>query len=198
MKLAIFDLDGVLVDTSEIHTHALRAAVKQFVPLAYQESYLDASDGVRTVEKLQRLRVDYSLNENDIEAISRMKKKLTLLRLCEIDRNEVIVEIISKLKEEGVKIAIASNSRREFVNIIIKQLGIATLVDCVICGDEVKNPKPHPEIFSLVMNTVGINPASTVIFEDSPSGLEAARKSGAAVVQVDPKILITPDIVWGA
>ena len=189
--LAIFDLDGVLVKTDHIHTQALRNSVSVFVSAeASKLPYLDARDGVRTIQKLHRLRDEYSLSDSQCQSIEQMKSALTKLGLRFIERNEEVIRSISYLKDRGWKVAIASNSRREFVELILASLQIDSLLDLVICGDEVINPKPHPAIFLTAMDLLHHDASNTVIFEDSPSGLAAANKTNAKVVQVDPDKLI--------
>lgn len=198
MKLAIFDLDGVLVNTSEIHTRALRQAVGMFAPYAHTASYLDAGDGIRTVEKLQRLKGEFHLTEEIVNMIGDFKKLLTLQALENIQRDEKIVEAIKYVKGQAIKIAIASNSRREFVDKILNKLGIQEFVDFTVCGDEVSKPKPDPELFLKAASALNISPLDSVVFEDSDIGLLAARNAGMKSVRIDPSILITLEIVKGA
>lgn len=188
MKLAIFDLDGVLADTTDIHTTALRSAVREVMGDEYAKlAWLDAKDGVRTHTKLQRLKEEFGADADQIDLI---KKTETFRLLNKLERNDVAIEIMTSLKRKGMKLAIASNSRKEFVDIITNSIGVNHLLDWCIAGDQIKNPKPHPEIFVTVMERFNIPPSSTIIFEDSESGLTAARNSGATVRQIDPTRLI--------
>jgi beta-phosphoglucomutase len=192
MKLAIFDLDGVLAKTTDIHTAALRAAVGSIVSKeASQGSYLDAADGIRTKDKLKRLADDYGLSDETVDRIDTLKKKYTVDALSSVNTNQVLVDGFNSLKSRGYTIAVASNSRRDFVNLILRGIGVMSLIDFSISGDEVKNPKPDPEIFNTVILSFGAEPSATYIFEDSPNGIKAASQTGATVITVDPHTLVT-------
>lgn len=192
MKLAIFDIDGVLANTVDLHTRALRNAIEFVVSTgAHQEAYLDAGDGIRTAEKLKRLAADYGLSSETIAMIDACKKSFTLKEMTTLKLDKNIVNGIKRLRKRGYTIAIASNSRRVFVNQIISAIGIAKLIDYSISGDEVSSPKPDPEIFNKVIAHFGADPKQTFIFEDSPNGIEAAVRSHANVIVVDPNLLVT-------
>lgn len=193
-KLVIFDLDGVLVNTTDLHTKALRDAVQYVVPgEAHLAEFLDASDGIRTKDKLERLKADYTLSDNAIRCIDLCKQEFTIQELKKLKLNESIVKGIKGLRRRGYKIAVASNSRRSFVDEVVKTIGIRKLVDYSISGDEVGSPKPDPEIFLKAIEHFGADRKDVFIFEDSPAGLEAAVRTGAEVIVVNPKILATEE-----
>jgi HAD superfamily hydrolase (TIGR01509 family) len=95
------------------------------------------------------------------------------------------------LKKRGYKLAVASNTRRVYLNIIVRSLGIADLLDCTVAGDEVLHGKPHPECFIKAMAALNVDPLHAIVFEDSDAGKQAARASGATLIEVDPTTLIT-------
>lgn len=186
----IFDLDGVLVDTTYIHSNALKQVVKEYVSsTAAEEPYLNASDGKRTVDKLKKLQTQYKLDDTVIDAINRSKTSLTINALHNIPQNKYIEEIINFIKSKKILIGIGSNTRRQYLDIILSQLNIT--VDFTLAGDEVSNPKPNPEIFNKIIQVSNNTPSSTIIFEDSETGIEAAEKTGATVIKVNPKNLLT-------
>jgi HAD superfamily hydrolase (TIGR01509 family) len=192
MKLAIFDLDGVLVDTSSIHTSAFRQAVLEVIgEEASKLPLLDASDGVRTIDKLEVLRAKYQLKAADVRKIDLLKQEATMSLMSNLPSNEEAIRVMEHFSANPFYIAVASNSRRLYVDLILEKIGVKPYLDLVIAGDEVSKPKPDPEIFQKVMEKLSVNYDDTVIFEDSPSGIAAARASKATVVKVDPHTLIT-------
>jgi beta-phosphoglucomutase len=200
MKLAIFDLDGVLVNTTEIHTAALRRAVAYVIDgKAHQEPYLDAADGIRTRDKLARLADSYDLTDIAVDCLDHLKNKIVTQQLSLLKPNQEIIDGIKALRQRGYKVAVASNSRRSSVDTVLEQIGLTGLVNFSISGDEVDLPKPDPEIFIKTIQYFDVSyfPQCAMdlnevyIFEDSPAGLEAARNSGARVIQVDPSKLVT-------
>ena len=196
MKLAIFDLDGVLVKTDHIHTNMLRFAVESVLHSeAAQLPMFDAQDGIRTVDKLKSLKEIYDLSDDTIRGIDKLKQMLTVVEMQSIPANPLIVEIFTHLKETGYHIAIASNSRRLYVDSAIKALRISHLVDFSIAGDEVQQAKPHPECFERAMAHFSTSNQTTTIWEDSQAGLTAAYATGSKVIQVDPQVLLTWELI---
>lgn len=193
-KLAIFDLDGVLADTSAIHTVALREAVDKHLGSDIASLYyLDASDGVRTATKLARLKEDLNLSDQIVRKIEAHKREVTLRALQTIPLNHVAIEGFELLKCFGVQIAVASNSRREFVTEVLTATGLCQLVNFYLGGNQVEHPKPHPQLFTTVMDFLHVEPSDTTIFEDSAVGIQAANASGANVIYVNPDVLVTLD-----
>lgn len=193
-KLAIFDMDGVLVESASIHTKALRKSIAALVSIeASQERFLDASDGIRTKDKLKRLAASYGLSNIEIKAIDELKERLTIEALVALPINSMLVETLTELKRKGIRLSVGSNSRRVYVDIVINAIGISHLLDYSVAGDEVDNPKPHPEIFKRSIEYLGYSPNETVIFEDSSIGIEAAAKTGSIVIIVDSSSGVTKE-----
>jgi HAD superfamily hydrolase (TIGR01509 family) len=187
--LILFDLDGVLVNTADIHSTILKKVVKEQVSIdASNQPYLIASDGLRTVDKLQKLQIQYNLSDETINIINRNKIELTINALYNIPQNKDIEEIINFIKSKKILIGIGSNTRRQYLDIILSQLNIT--VNFTVAGDEVINPKPHPEIFNKIIHFLNKKSSDTIIFEDSDAGIEAAKQTGATVVRIDPNILL--------
>lgn len=193
-KLAIFDMDGVLVNSADIHTEALRKSIASLVSTeASQERFLDAHDGIRTKDKLKRLAASYDLSDSKVRAIDELKERLTVKGLEQLPINVMLVETMTELKRKGIKLSVGSNSRRAYVNIIVKAIGIEHLLDYSVSGDEVDNPKPHPEVFKRSMEHLGYSADETVIFEDSTIGIEAAARTGSIVIVVDSSSGVTKE-----
>lgn len=185
-KLHIFDLDGVLVNTHNIHTNALRRAVQELISeKASREECLDASDGVKTSDKLKNLALHYSF---DSILVDNRKKELTLIELKNLPKS-TLRESLLNLKSDSY-IALASNSRSIFVNEILKTIDLDNVFDYVICGDEVKEGKPNPEMFLTVIDHFKVLPSNTVVYEDSYAGVFAAIKAKTRVVRINPRILL--------
>ena len=188
--LILFDLDGVLVNTADIHSTILKQVVKEQVSIdASNQPYLIASDGLRTDYKLQKLQVQYNLSDETINTINRNKIELTINALHNIPQNKDIQEIINFIKSKKILIGIGSNTRRQYLDIILSQLNIT--VNFTLAGDEVNNPKPHPEIFNKIIHCLNKKSSDTIIFEDSDAGIEAAKQTGATVVRINPNILLS-------
>ncbi len=180
-KLVIFDLDGVLYESKEIHFHALNKALmkidKNFV-ITFDE-HTNIYDGLTTQSKLQILTEKKGLKKADHEQVWKQKQKETQNLLSEITPNKNLIRILKELKKNNFQISCASNSIKSTVMTVLKQLEIINFFDTIISNEDVSNPKPHPEMYwkSIVENKV--LPSETLIIEDSPVGRKAAMMSGA-------------------
>jgi HAD superfamily hydrolase (TIGR01509 family) len=187
-KLLIFDLDGVLVDTKDIHYNALNQALNKcnYNSIPYDE-HLARFDGKSTKEKLEMLTTEMRINRFDVQKIAELKKQITQgLILMNIKPSTRMASDFTLLKHEhDCKIAVASNAIRETVVACLERLGVINYVDYFVSNEDVKYHKPHPEIYWNCMQRFGAVPANTLIVEDSAVGRQAALASGAHVLMVD-------------
>ena len=180
IKGLIFDLDGVLVDTKDIHFLALNQSLQKTKSKSVI-SYEDHSknfDGLPTLKKLIILNERGWIRKNQFKEISRIKQKLTEKILKKkIKKNSSIINIFKILKK-NYKIGIATNAVRSTLEICINKLGLKNYIDFSISNEDVLNSKPHPEIYLRSMIKLNLRPKETVIFEDSYFGRRAAQDSG--------------------
>lgn len=185
-KLIIFDLDGVLVDSKDIHFNALNIAL-QNIDKKYVISYNDHKniyDGLPTKIKLQILTQKLGLEKSLHKQIWELKQKITEEMFNKIPIDNGLIEILSYIKSKNIKVAVASNSIKTTVDQCLKSLGIFDKIDLVISNEDVMNPKPHPEMYWKAMSYFGSIPSSTVIFEDSIIGKIAVRDSMSNLVEI--------------
>jgi HAD superfamily hydrolase (TIGR01509 family) len=186
IKLVIFDLDGVLVDTDEWHYTSLIDAI-----LANTDLDLNAvqrivrRDGTSTIQKLKTLGDVYHLSSERLEAIDALKQKMVKIKLEGIDPDQKVERILSHLKSMGMLIALGSNSREENVRFILQRLGVSHYFNAVVTPNWHLLPKPKPDMFLAIMATLGVVPENTLIVEDSPTGQQAAKAAGARLLAVD-------------
>lgn len=187
IKLIIFDLDGVLISAKEIHYNALNSALSEIDNkyIISIEDHLSIYDGLKTKQKLQILSNKKGLPESLYETIWNRKQELTLKALSNIIVDKKLIEIFKDLKTSGFLIACCSNSIRRSVFVMLSKLGIIEYMDLILSNEDVKNSKPHPEIYWKAMSILMINPENTLIIEDSPNGLLAANRSKANTLRVD-------------
>ncbi|MDC3404088.1 HAD-IA family hydrolase [Candidatus Pelagibacter sp.] len=186
INLIIFDLDGVLVDTKKNHYIALNEALKKFgikKTISY-EDHLRKFDGLPTYEKLKILNkegvLDVKLNKS-VHKYKQIFTKKSLLKNVHYNKN--IFEIFKKLSKK-VKIAIATNATKTTLDICINKLKIRKFIDFTISNENLKNPKPNPEIYLKVFIKFGFYPKNVLIIEDSFVGREAAISSGANLLAI--------------
>ena len=198
MKLIIFDLDGVLLDSREIHYKALNDALsnidKKYV--ITEKEHLTTYDGLSTRQKLLKLTDQKGLPESLHKTVWENKQTCTMQELKNnVSKNEEIIRIFSHLKSNGNKIAVASNSIKQTIDIVVEQLGLTNYIDMIVSNEDIEFPKPNPQIYLYTMEKFGIGPNDTYIFEDSYIGRTAAFESGAKLCPVNNSTELTFDYV---
>lgn len=186
-RLVVFDLDGVLVDSKDIHFDALNIALEGVQPgtMISKAEHHSKFDGLDTKTKLAILVESGRLLEEKVEQVWRAKQDVTAQLMSELPTNPEIPDVFKLLKGAGFITAVASNSIRRTLDSEIERLGISHLVDFSLSNEDVNMPKPHPEIYWKAMTVAGKYPRETLILEDSNVGRRAAQLSGAKLVPID-------------
>ncbi|HEY2902651.1 MAG TPA: beta-phosphoglucomutase [Polyangia bacterium] len=186
MKAALFDLDGVIVDTAKFHYLAWRELANR-LGFDLSEHQNEQLKGVSRMESLEvvlsigavalpveeKLRLAAIKNDRYVEMIRR------------IDPSEILPgakEYLLQLRARGVKTGLGSASKN--AEIILQNLRIRPLFDAVIDGNQVSKSKPDPEVFLLGAHTLGVTPADCVVYEDAAAGVAAAKAGGMRAVGI--------------
>jgi HAD superfamily hydrolase (TIGR01509 family) len=183
MKLIVFDLDGVLVDAKKIHYEMLNKALGEKYSISMEE-HLNRYDGLKTTQKLEMISKEKDLPLDIHSDVWKKKQQYTIEALKDLKPSQKLKECFERLEKEGLKIACCSNSIRKTVITVLSKLQIIEHFDLILSNEDVKNAKPHPEIYWKCMAILGVLPEETLIVEDSPHGLFAAYKSNANVLRV--------------
>jgi HAD superfamily hydrolase (TIGR01509 family) len=183
IKFIIFDLDGVLVEAKNIHFEALNEALGPKYEISWNE-HLSRYDGLKTNQKLEMLTQDKGLPTTLYKQVWDTKQKLTLQKLKNLKSDTQLMVCMDLLVQQGYKLAVCSNSIRKTVLTVLSKLNIIENFDLILSNEDVKNSKPHPEIYWKAMSQMGFLPEETLIVEDSPYGLLAASRSKASVMRV--------------
>jgi HAD superfamily hydrolase (TIGR01509 family) len=195
IKLVIFDLDGVLVEAKAIHFDALNEALGPKYAIEWNE-HLSRYDGLKTNQKLEMLTQEKGLPSSMYKQVWDEKQRLTLQKLSNLQSSNQLQACMSSLVNEGYKIACCSNSIRKTVLTVLSKLGIIEYFDLILSNEDVKNSKPHPEIYWKAISMVGCLPEETLIVEDSPFGLLAASRSKSHVMRVESPKDITYNNIY--
>jgi HAD superfamily hydrolase (TIGR01509 family) len=186
MKAILFDLDGVLVSAKEIHYKALNEALskidKKYV--ISENEHLGIFDGLKTNEKLHLLTKLKNLPESYHKQVWNLKQQITLEKINDLKYDVNLMHVFEELSKLNIKIACCSNSIRKSVINMLANIGIVKYFDLILSNEDVKNSKPHPEIYWKAMSLFSLNPEDCLIVEDSPHGLLAAQRSNCKVLRV--------------
>ena len=186
IKLIIFDLDGVLVESRDLHYIALNKALaeigEQYV--ISKEEHLCKYDALTTTQKLKKLTEEKDLPKEYHNKIWQLKQQKTLEVIDAYKIDHRIRDIIKKLKNQGYTIACATNSIRETSKLMLIRKGFFEYIDFLYSNEDVSLPKPNAEIYMQCMIKAQVNPDETVIIEDSHIGRKGATRSGAHLCAV--------------
>lgn len=190
-KVIVFDLDGVLVDTRELHYESLNMALQPYdLHISYDEHFAKYN-GHPTRYKLDLLTKEKNLSHKYHDDIWREKQEYTQQLLKKhLIPNPNLVQALQKLSKK-YKIYVASNSIWKTVKNCLVYSGLIEYVDYFISCEDVKYPKPSSEIYLKCFQHANISPLDAVIIEDSPIGLQSATNSGAHVLPVNGPLEVT-------
>lgn len=178
-------MDGVLVDTEEIHYSALLQSIRELTSLTELDIiHIIKKDGKSTTEKLKLLKNYYSVNESTLTEIDKLKQSYSVERLKRVTTTMEIVDTVNELAKHYV-LALVSNSRLSNINLILNSINLTKTFSSILTPDSGHNPKPSADMFTSVMRTHNILPNETLILEDSPSGIEAGVRSAAYVMSIN-------------
>ena len=185
IKAILFDLDGVLVDATEWHYKALNRALTLFGFGISRYEHLSTYNGLPTRKKLEMLSIEKGLPVALHGLINKIKQVYTreeILTQCQPSFEKEYM--LSRLKREGYRMAVCSNSIRDSLELMVRQSGLYDYFEFLVSNNDVERPKPDPEIYLKAMERMGYSPKEVVIVEDAPHGVEAARRAGGHVCQV--------------
>jgi HAD superfamily hydrolase (TIGR01509 family) len=188
IKLIVFDLDGVLVNSKETHYEALNRALAQVGDefIISKDDHLKHFDGLPTKRKLDKLSEERGLPVDSHDLVWQRKQECTIdVIKSVVKENEDLISLFQMLEQKGLKIFVASNSIKKTTKLFLLKLGLIEYIDEIISNEDVRSPKPHPEIYQKAMLTVGVTPKETMIVEDSHVGITAAIQSGGNLCRVD-------------
>jgi HAD superfamily hydrolase (TIGR01509 family) len=185
IKVVVFDLDGVLVDTRELHYETLNVALEQHGFTVTREEHLAKYDGHPTKYKLKLLTQEKGLPASLHDEIWTAKQAATQERLRDfLKPDPITIETLRKLKMSDFKVYVASNSIWETVKNSLWHAGLLEHVDYFVSCEDVRRPKPSADVYFKCFAHADVGPAQVLVIEDSPTGLRAAFTSGAHVLPV--------------
>lgn len=195
IKAILFDMDGVLIDAKEWHYEALNRALQHFGYKIPRESHLTTFDGLPTRQKLKMLNQTAELPAGLVEFINEIKQVYTLeisYQRCKPSFNHMFA--LSRLKAEGYRMAVCSNSVRQTVEALMQLSGLGSHLDLMISNQDVTKSKPNPEMYLKAMNALNVAPEECLILEDNDHGIQAALGSGGHLL----KIGVPSDVTYQA
>lgn len=179
-KLAIFDLDGTLFDTSEVNFFAYRDALATFHVDLNRDFFVSKCNGRHYTEFLPIIMG----SSKHMEEVHKLKKDTYVENLDKARVNHHLFEMIN-LMSQNYHIAIVTTASEKNTKDILHYFGYDELFEFMVSQEDITKVKPDPQGFLIAMDHFGATPEQTVIFEDSDVGIQAARATGASVMVVN-------------
>lgn len=188
IKAAIFDLDGVIVDTAKYHYMAWRKLAEE-LGIVFTEKDNERLKGVSRMRSLEILLeiggLTGKFSSEEMAEMAARKNQWYVEYISRMDESEILpgaTECLEGFRGLGVKTALGSASRN--ATLILGNLGLIPYFDVIIDGNRVTKAKPDPEVFLLGAEEAGVKPEECVVFEDAQAGIDAAKIAGMKAVAI--------------
>ena len=182
-KCAIFDLDGVVVDTVPIHFKAWKQMFSEYGIDFNFDDYKSKVDGIPRYDGAKAILTN--LNDAEIKEAGDKKQGyfLEFIEKEDVPRHSSSIELIKDLKKRGKKIAIASSSKN--CKRILEKIGIISIPGTIVDGNDITKGKPDPQIFQLAAQKLQCDYENCIVFEDAVLGVEAALNGKMYCIGID-------------
>lgn len=193
-QAVVFDMDGVIFDSEKGVLSSWQEVAEKYQIPDIEQTFRDCIglNAAATKEKmLQRYGQDFPYDA--------YKKEMSQLFHSRYDGGRLpmkpgVVELLSFLQEQGIKIALASSTRREVVLQELGDAGVLPYFQQVICGDMVKRSKPAPDIFMTACECLGVDVSEAYAIEDSYNGIRSAHSAGLRPIMVPDMAAASPEM----
>jgi len=201
IKCVIFDMDGVITETSVQHFQAWKIIADE-LNIAIDWEFNECLKGVSRIESLNRIlnygnQLDH-FSETEKFALATRKNEIYSELIKQFDASNLfkgVNNLFAVLKKAGIKVAIGSASQN--APFLIQAMGLSDLTDYIVNPLSVANGKPAPDIFLNAMEYFGLTPSECVGIEDAEAGIEAIKSAGMYAVGIgDEQLLKEADIVF--
>ena len=198
LKACVFDLDGVIVDTAKYHFRAWRRLANT-LDFDFTETLNEQLKGVSRIDSLNLILEWANIDKTNEEKrhLCDLKNQYYLELIEDLDKSETLPGVEQFLKEltsRGIKIGLGSASKNAVR--ILDFLELRSYFKTIVDGTRVKKGKPDPETFIIACENLSVNPANTIVFEDAPKGVDAAKAGGMSAVGIgSSEILGHADLV---
>jgi HAD superfamily hydrolase (TIGR01509 family) len=182
LKAVIFDLDGLLVDSTPLQLEANR----RFLSL-YDKPVLSGRgrEGMRIIDIIEDFKDIYNL-PGDIEELYKKRQEIFLeIVKSDLKLFDGVTQLLEKIKSRNLKIAMGTSGDTDYIKSFFNKFpDLPKYFSVVVTGDEVMRGKPYPDIYLEVIKKLAIKPQEAVVVEDSVNGIAAAKSAGIQVICV--------------
>lgn len=184
----IFDLDGVLTDTVEMHFQSWMDLSRE-LKIPFDRAANDRLRGLSRTESLKLFLGQHAARFSSTQQAEIMARKNEryLERITHMQPDDALPgarALLQSLRQIGVKLAVASSSKN--ARPVVDRLGLGSLLDTIVDGNDIQASKPDPQVFLVAAQRLGVPPARCIVVEDAESGVAAALSAGMKVIGIGP------------
>lgn len=192
----MFDLDGLLIDSEREYDRAMKASIIHY---GYEitDEFLTSTRGATVPTFIRALKKEFG-EDFPIQSFRSDFKSLMWenIRKYGMPTKRGVHSLIDYLKANNIRFAVATSNYRDMALDLLEAAGIQEIFQNMVCGDEVKNGKPSPEIYIKAAEILRVNIKKSLVLEDSYNGIRAGHASGAKVIMI-PDILKPTEEIKG-
>ena len=187
-KGVIFDLDGVICFTDELHYLAWKALADR-LNIYFDREINQRMRGVSRMDSLNILLEKSDVEYSEVQKVAFAAEKNaiyadSLRKMSEKDVSDDVRQTLKTLREKGVKIALGSSSKN--AQAILERIGLEEMFDAVSDGNGLEKFKPDPEVFLKAAEKLGLEPKDCLVVEDAVAGIDAGVAGGFATAGIGP------------
>ena len=182
LRAAIFDMDGVIVDSHPAHKKTWRKFLELLGKDIDEERLNFIMEGRKRDEILRHFLGD--LSDEQVQALGHQKEQLFREESTDMKAIDGLRGFLEQLSEAKIRLAVASSGSNGRVNYVLDLLDLRHYFQAIVTGDQVTHGKPDPTIFRVACGQLSVQPSETLVFEDSVSGIRAAKAAGMRCVGV--------------
>lgn len=183
-RAVLFDLDGVITDTMNFHYEAFRQAFKK-AGLDVTPLDIFTKEGMPSMKLGKSLMDEYGVHVSDEELARIVEEKRELYRTLVAGKASAykgVPETLAMLRDNGIKLGLVTGSNRKSVMKVIEDTGLTNAFDTIVTGEDTERGKPYPDPYLKGMEKLGIDKGHSVVVENAPLGIEAAKAAGVDYV----------------
>ena len=185
ISAVIFDMDGVLLDSEPYHDQTTTSILESYgAKGAYEAIRPYVGRSPEDMWAAMKVKYDIPASVEDLVELQ-WKKNVSGLSDSGLERSEGLSELLEFCHNKGIRVAVASSSRQDFMEAVFDHLDLWKYVEVFASGSEVKNGKPMPDIFLLAATRLDIDPERCLVVEDSTAGVQAGRMAGMYTIGYD-------------
>lgn len=188
IKAVIFDMDGVMIDSEPLWEKTERILLRRR-DIDYSPEYRDQIVGLNQNDSGRLLITTFELNESVDDIISERVEILTAIYEEELEVVPGLRPLLNDLKKNNYLLAVASSSPLRVINFVLDMFSLHDCFSEVVSGECTENGKPHPDIYLLTAERLGVKPRECIAIEDSINGVKSAKAAGMFCIAVPDKRL---------